>query len=208
MQTWCFFKDRHVYWPKERVSMDDLFKMLQNQNQKSLQPFKWISRISDIYLTNLSIHINEKNGKGETIFHLASEVKDSRILSYIISKCKSINEKDSSGETPLHRAIRSGNTKNAKLLLEWGADVDSLTYSKETPLMYACRHIKNIDIVKLLLSHNANIELTNSEGEKALDICRNNTSTRTSVLQVLATLKNNDNENDIVKLLHPLYRQM
>ena len=118
--------------------MDEMFRMLQNENQKS-QPFKWISRISDIYLTNLSIHINEKHSNGETIFHLASEVRDSRILSYIISKCKSINEKDATGETPLHRAIKSGNTKNAKLLLEWGADVDSLTYNRETPLMYACR---------------------------------------------------------------------
>ena len=208
MQTWCFFKDRHVYWPKERVSLDDMFKMLQNQNQKSLQPFKWISRISDIYLTNLSIHINEKNGKGETIFHLASEVKDSRILSYIISKCKNINEKDATGETPLHRAIRSGNIKNAKLLLEWGADVDALSYNRETPLMYACRYMRNVDLVKLLLSYNANIELTNSEGEKALDICRNNNSTRALGLQILAVLKDKDIENDIVKLLHPLYRQM
>ena len=170
-----------------------MFRMLQNENQKS-QPFKWISRISDIYLTNLSIHINEKHSNGETIFHLASEVRDSRILSYIISKCKSINEKDATGETPLHRAIKSGNTKNAKLLLEWGADVDSLTYKRETPLMYACRYMRNVDLVKLLLSYNANIELTNYEGEKALDICRNNSSSRTLALQVFAQLTNNDIE--------------
>ena len=187
--------------------MDEMFRMLQNENQKS-QPFKWISRISDIYLTNLSIHINEKHSNGETIFHLASEVRDSRILSYIISKCKSINEKDATGETPLHRAIKSGNTKNAKLLLEWGADVDSLTYNRETPLMYACRFMRNVDLVKLLLSYNANIELTNYEGEKALDICRNNGTTRTLVLQVFTQLKNNDIEKNIVRLLHPLYRQM
>ena len=188
--------------------MDEMFKMLQSKNLKSLQPFKWISQISEIYLTNLSIHINEKNSNGETIFHLASEVKDSKILSYIISKCKNIDERDAVGETPLHRAIRSGNTKNAKLLLEWGANVDSLTYAEETPLMYACRHMRNIDLIKLLLRHNANIEMTNSEGEKALDICRNHSSTRTTVLQVMTILRNNDIEKDIVKLLHPLYRQM
>ena len=98
--------------------------------------------------------------------------------------------------------------KNAKLLLEWGADVDSLTYKRETPLMYACRYMRNVDLVKLLLSYNANIELTNYEGEKALDICRNNSSSRTLALQVFAQLTNNDIEKNIIKLLHPLYRQM
>ena len=185
-----------------------MFKMLSTESLKSFQTFKWISKVSEIYLSNLSIYINEKNNHGNTIFHLASQLKEPKVLSYIISKCQNINEKNLDGETCLHLASKVGNTKNAKLLLDWGANVDSLTNRMETPLMYACRHMKNVELVKLLLRYNANMELINFEGEKALDISRNQSTYRTNLQQIMTILKTENISNEIIKLLHPIYRQL
>ena len=185
-----------------------MFQILCTESLKSYQTFKWISKVSEIYLSNLSIYINEKNPHGNTLFHLASQLKEPKVLSYIINKCQNIDEKNNNGETCLHLASKVGNTKNAKLLLDWGANVDALTNKMETPLMYACRHMKNVDIVKLLLRNNANMEIVNFEGEKALDISRNKSTSKKNLQQIMTILKSEDISNEIIKLLHPLYRQL
>ena len=153
--------------------------------------FKWLGKKTDTYLRNISIYINKRNGKGETLFHVIAEYKDPKPLSYIINKCENLNETDINGETPLHRASRKGNLETAKLLLDWGAKVDTLTLINESPLMYACKGKQNIDLIQLLLKHKANINLVNDEGETPLDICRNENASP-----------------KIINMVHPVYRQL
>ena len=168
-----------------------MFTKLHSKSLSSSKLLKWLGKKSDTYLRNIAIHINNKNGRGETIYHVVAEFKDPKHLSYIINKCENLNETDIDGETPLHRASRKGNTETAKLLLEWGAEVDALNVKYETPLMYACKSKQNIDMIQLLLRYKANINLVNGEGETPLDICRN----------VNAAAK-------IINLVHPNYRQL
>ena len=68
--------------------------------------------------------------------------------------------------------------------------------------------MKNVDIVKLLLRNNANMEIVNFEGEKALDISRNKSTSKKNLQQIMTILKSEDISNEIIKLLHPLYRQL
>ena len=183
--------DRCVGWPKNRVTCDELFQMLTKRQLKDLRPFEWISKVSDLYLKNMAVHLNEQNQWGETVFHLAAQIDDPRILSFLINKAGDINVKDVNGETPLHRAIKSGNKRTIRLLLENGADVDSVTINGETPLMYVCKFHCSIDHVKLLLEFSPNIDAENCDEEKALDICQRS-----------------ETDSKIIKLLHPIYRQL
>lgn len=168
-----------------------MFTKLQSKSFNSSKLFKWLGKKSDAYLRNISIQINRKNGRGETIYHIAAEYKDPKSLSHIINKCENLNETDMDGETPLHRASKRGNTETAKLLLEWGAEVDALTVQNESPLMYACKGKQNINLIHLLLKHKANINLVNKEGETCLDICRNLNAA-----------------DKVINLVHPIYRQL
>ena len=185
------FLDKHVYWPNERSVVQKMFSKLHSKAFNSTKLFKWLGKKSDTYLKNISININTKNGRGETLFHFAAEYKNSKPLSYIINKCENLNETDMHGETPLHRASLKGNVESAKLLLEWGAEVDALSVRHESPLMYACKGKQNIDMIQLLIKHKANINLVNVEGETPLDICRNTNAAA-----------------KIINLVHPIYRQL
>ena len=168
-----------------------MFSKLHSKAFNSTKLFKWLGKKSDTYLKNISININTKNGRGETLFHFAAEYKNSKPLSYIINKCENLNETDMHGEAPLHRAALKGNVESAKLLLEWGAEVDALSVRHESPLMYACKGKQNIDMIQLLIKHKANINLVNDEGETPLDICRNENASP-----------------KIINMVHPVYRQL
>lgn len=182
--------DRNVGWPKDRVTVEEMFSSLKKKSP-NMKKFEWISRVSDMYLSNLAIHINQKNNAGDTIFHLAAELSDGRVLSFILNKSKNIDETNRVGETPLHRACRAGNKKTIQLLLENSADIDARTKRGETPLMYICRYHCVMDMIKLMLDYSPNLDIENEEEEKALDICQNHT-----------------NSKKIIKLLHPIYRQL
>lgn len=183
--------DRCVGWPKNRVTVDELFEMLEGKQNKDLKPFEWISKVSDLYLKNMAVHLNEQNEWGETVFHLAAQLDDGKILAYLISKATNINVSDKNGETPLHRATKAGSKKAIKLLLEYGANIDSTTLQGETPLMFICKYQCSLENVKLLLAYSPNIDAENCDEEKALDIC-----------------KKRGADQKIIRLLHPLYRQL
>ena len=133
-----------------------------------------MSRVSDQYLKNMSININEENSDGETLFHKISCFKESGVLPLIIDKCENINAKEKQGETILHKACKVGNPKNVKLILDHGADINATTRKKETPLMYACRFNPTVDLIKILLRSRPNLEAIDYKAESALDILRNN----------------------------------
>ena len=171
--------------------MQKLFSGLRAKTLPSSRLFKWLGKKTDVYLRSVSIELNNKNKIGETIFHLLAEKKNSKPLSYIMNKCINVNEPDINGETPLHRAVKKGNIETSQLLLEWGANIDHMTNNSETPLMYACRFKQKFELIQLLIKNGANLELINKEGESHLDICRNSNAS-----------------SSILKLVHPVYRQL
>ena len=167
-------------------------------NEKKLDKgnlfFSWIQRSSDIFLQHMGIDLTEKDSEMSSIFHLAAAYPSSRPLKCIISKCMNLDEQDSRGLTPLHRACLEGLYKNAKILLENGAKVNVQTKKGNTPLIMAARW-GDLKLVQLLVSYNANIEMVNNEGEKALDKARNRP-------------KKEGRDEEMIKFLHPLFRQL
>lgn len=97
--------------------------------------------------------------------------------SYNNGKCTrcgtDINASGDNGIPPLIWAALEGNVKEVKALLIGGADVNIC--NDETPLMVAAKKgydSEHIEIVKLLLSHGANVNATDLYGSSALRLAQ------------------------------------
>ena len=67
---------------------------------------------------------------------------------------------------PLCVAISKGDSETAKKIIEYGGDVNQ-TYNGMTPLMIASRY-NNVEMIKLLLSKGASLNLKDEKGNTAL----------------------------------------
>lgn len=79
------FIEKSVFWPKERVCLSKLQDLICNGKATlDMKPFHWIGKVSELYLHNMGINLNEKFADGQTLFHLASSLKDGRILKNLL----------------------------------------------------------------------------------------------------------------------------
>ncbi|KAI7206068.1 hypothetical protein KC343_g6195 [Hortaea werneckii] len=89
----------------------------------------------------------------------------------LLNYCSDVNTKGKDGKTALHLACTKGSTVPVKLLLEAGADVETPAMSLDThgmtPLMFAAAD-RRLDVVKLLLTHKANVNSLDVLGRTAL----------------------------------------
>lgn len=110
--------------------------------------------LSNVYSQKTDCFDIARNGSVEQISDLYE--KDNTI----------INSKNDFGFTPLILACYKGNNKVVSFLLEKKADINYVS-DEGTALMAAV--VKgNIALVELLINHNANLDLTNSNGTTAL----------------------------------------
>ena len=188
--------DKFMGWPKQRRSLDNLFADLHAVSQKSRSvstlPFKYILKVSNTFLKEMDINIEQVTEKDRrSLLHYAAKI-DNQFLNYLLPKFKNIDIVDRDGFTPLHLACSAGLLENAKTLLEWGADVNKLTKKGNSCLMILSqKKHHDIKFFKLLLKHNATCDLYNNDNMRAVDLVRQrNTST------------------SVIKLIHPTYSQM
>ena len=188
--------DKFMGWPKQRRSLDNLFADLHAVSQKSRSvstlPFKYILKVSNTFLNEMDINIEQVTEKDRrSLLHYAAKI-DNQFLNYLLPKFKNIDIVDRDGFTPLHLACSAGLLENAKTLLEWGADVNKLTKKGNSCLMILSqKKHHDIKFFKLLLKHNATCDLYNNDNMRAVDLVRQrNTST------------------SVIKLIHPTYSQM
>ncbi|GAB1727771.1 hypothetical protein NU195Hw_g1332t1 [Hortaea werneckii] len=89
----------------------------------------------------------------------------------LLNYCSDVNTKGKDGKTALHLACTKSSTVPVKLLLESGADVETAATSLDThgmtPLMFAVAN-RRLDVVKLLLTHKANVNSLDVLGRTAL----------------------------------------
>ena len=188
--------DKFMGWPKQRRRLDNLFADLHAVSQKSRSvstlPFKYILKVSNTFLKEMDINIEQVTEKDRrSLLHYAAKI-DNQFLNYLLPKFKNIDIVDRDGFTPLHLACSAGLLENAKTLLEWGADVNKLTKKGNSCLMILSqKKHHDIKFFKLLLKHNATCDLYNNDNMRAVDLVRQrNTST------------------SVIKLIHPTYSQM
>ena len=94
-----------------------------------------------------------------------------------------------SGQTMLSLAASHGSRDIAEMLLDHGANASGLNDTRETPLMSAAQK-SDAELVKLLLSHKADVKAKDSGGRTALHHLISNGSQRTSASEVADLLLN------------------
>lgn len=155
-------------------------------------------------LTTLHKYVLESNKDLYSVY----KIKD-----YIKRHPEDINTGDENAYSALHHMVMTSNVGNVeislkiiKILLKNKADINAFECNNRTPLMLASRYCdskSNIETIKLLLEHNAHIDMRDIKGETALfnavsgdvynplSIC--NLKIRLKVIKLL--LKNNANVN-------------
>lgn len=116
-----------------------------------------------------------------------------RIASLLLEKGADPNSRDItalSQPTILHIAALKKDFILAHLILAKGANPNALTKRGHTPLMLAARSVNNTDIIKLLLSYNADPSLKNNDGETALDIAYHSNPVAQLLEKALTNKKN------------------
>ncbi|AGA67448.1 ankyrin repeat-containing protein [Brachyspira pilosicoli P43/6/78] len=120
------------------------------------------------YLINNGADINVTNEDGETPLMYASKLHNIKVIELLIQKGADINAFNNYGNTALIYGVN--NLETVKLLVENGADVNFYK-GGSTALISACEysHERNIDVIKYLVSKNANINAQDNKGDTALN---------------------------------------
>ena len=109
---------------------------------------------------------NSSAGDNTPLIYAASQ-NDIESLETLFSLGADINHKESSG-TALHFACAYENKEAADWLIKHRADVDATDNDGRTPIFFAIE-AENLDLVKLLLSNGARVNLLDKEGISPLD---------------------------------------
>lgn len=125
----------------------------------------------------------------------AIENSDIRAIDALLKNGSSLHDENEEGWTPLAWACKKYKTKSVAFLLKTGADInqqDSICAS--TALMQAAERGYN-GIIKMLLDHNANIDLRDFSGNTALNIAASegDISTMRILIEHGANKENRDN---------------
>ncbi len=112
--------------------------------------------------------VNAVNLMGRSPLHLAVIRQHANLAQEIIDAGANVNMPDNTGATPLHEAAEVNSLKLAKLLITNGADVaKSHALRRVTPLILAIRNDSK-PMVDLLLRHDADPSLADSDGHTPL----------------------------------------
>ena len=134
-------------------------------------------------------HVNAVNYNKDTPLHLAiyfitDEKKQRKMVELLISHGADVNMKNVKGFTPLHFAATKAKTSTARVLLQNKADPNCQTEVKNTPLILAVCFIeveeKQKEMVKLLMSHGADVSMKNVEGFTPLHFAAKKAKTSTA----------------------------
>lgn len=107
---------------------------------------------------------------GKTALAYAAANGNEYMINCILQAGADINARDNLNKTPLMYAVsKAGNIKIVELLLEAGANPSVIDTQHNSVLMYAVLY-GDLDIVKLLLKKNHNINTVNSAGLNLLNL--------------------------------------
>ena len=119
--------------------------------------------------TGSSIVINTQDiTSGETALHIVTARRDIDWLRFLIARGADANKANNQGVRPLGIAAGLGWTEGAAILIGGGARVDDPGAAGETALIAAV-HLRDIELVRLLLKSGANPLRADNSGRSAKD---------------------------------------
>lgn len=117
------------------------------------------------YLLDHGADVYHADGNGFTSTHFAARNGFAEIVQLLIDNGADPQRQTSDGRTPLHSCYHHAET--AHTLLKNGVDVNKVTKHGFSPL-YIAAYTGNVDVVKILLSYNPDLELTSPDRHPAL----------------------------------------
>ena len=169
--------ERRIGWPRERMDIAEMIdeaiaRKESNTTQLNRKTYKWIKRVPHLYLKSMELNLDEKKD-GLSLLHVLADLDDVKRTACIIDKINDLDPVDPIGQTPLHRACLNSSFKVAKLLIESGANVNAVTDNLESPLtILAKMKQQDMQLIRMLLRHNARRQHENGEHMRAVDILR------------------------------------
>lgn len=121
-------------------------------------------------LLKRGLDINCTNGLRETPLHVAVARGNEALVEFLLASGADLNRRCMFGCTALHDGQQRAGV--AARLLRYGAQVDARDDLGQTPLMLAC-DFNNIPLVRLLIAHEASLEIKSQSGWTAVDYARN-----------------------------------
>lgn len=122
-----------------------------------------------LLLLKNNVNINLRNNTGSTALSKAIEYHHPKIVQVLLDHGADVNLQDNKGTTALHWAVYTARktSNNAEalitLLISKGARIDHQDYNMMTPLYLAMARL-NVPLVRLLLSHGADLLLQTNRG--------------------------------------------
>ena len=124
------------------------------------------------YLLDHGADINYQNSSRETCLFSAIKGQWTSIALHLIEKGANVNQRNINGYTPLSIAVYQGMSETAEELIKKGAYINSQDNNGNTPLIIASMKDK-INIVRLLLDHEADKRILNNQRQTAWSMTRN-----------------------------------
>lgn len=125
---------------------------------------------------NVNIHttntIRENSSVKKSILYELTELEDLELCKLVIKKGGNFKEKFE-GNSLLHLSSKIGNKNLVSLYLDYALLIDEKGENGETALMIALKKSKN-ELVKYLISKNANINIANTNGDTPLSLAVGN----------------------------------
>ena len=121
-------------------------------------------------LLSENINIETRNLQGVTALNLAAKFGEIDKVQVLLDANADVRAQDKLRNTPLHYAAWIGDSEMVELLLERGADINATNKSGLTPMSFLLSMtspIESHEIVSLLLRENANVHITDLDGNTA-----------------------------------------
>lgn len=110
--------------------------------------------------------VNEtRENDQRTALHVAAELSNHEIVSYLLKQGADPNREDLDDSTPLHLATKVQSARSVRALRAYGADVNAKDSILKTPLDYATNKTE----VSWILRNGPDMEATNAKGETAVE---------------------------------------
>ncbi len=118
-----------------------------------------------------------RNWDGKTALHFSSDLRNLEFIEILSLYNADFNVKDNKGMTPLHLIssqdiLLPDHLESTKLLIKYGADINSIDKNNNSIFHTAVENC-HYDIVKILLDNNVNQDLTDGDGNTALQNLEN-----------------------------------
>ena len=147
------YQKQYRLWPQQRKIVYDLL------NCRTPYP--------DGFLANRNRSVNLADIEKRTPLILAAYNGHTPVVEFLLSKGADVNAADGSGQTALMHTCKRSFNETAAVLLKNGADANIRTRKAGTSALMIAAVLGNVDLLRMLLDHGADADLTDYFGDTA-----------------------------------------